>query len=166
MTFFFGRVGILDVEVVDGPVQAVADGLGIAGLQAQQLGASAQPGNLVFHQLTLLVLRNASDRIAQLADLVLQRGGLFVQVFSLVPMRLGLGFSALLLGLEINLPCAFALLPLSKVILFFTPPGFLGGELFEANGLGLGVALLPLRVGMFVEPNGFGGLALGENRVD
>jgi hypothetical protein len=89
------------------------------------------------------------------------RGGLVVQVFGALPVRLRGSFGLFAPGFEIHLPGEFAFHAVGKVVGFAAPPVLLGLEFFQPDGLGLGIALVARRVGVLVEPDGVGVEVLG-----
>ena len=162
MSFFLGGVGVLDVEVVDGPEMAVSDGLLLAGLLAEGFDLVVEGADLVLCLGALGGILLAFDSLAQVFDLVHQGGGVVVEGFGFVPVRFGLGFGVLLEGLEVDLPRMLRLGAGGEAVGLGAPPLGDGSELLHAQRLGLTVALHACWVEVLVEPDGVGGLAFGE----
>ncbi len=77
--FFLGGVGVLDVEVVDGPEVAVADGLLLAGLLAEGFDLGGELFDLRLGLAALGGVLFTFDGLAQVFDLVHQSGGVVVE---------------------------------------------------------------------------------------
>ncbi len=77
-------------------------------------------------------------------------------------MRFGLGFGFLFDLIEVDLPGLLGLCAGGEAIRLTAPPCGDGVKLLDAQGLGFAVALHTGGVAVFVEPNGVGGFALGE----
>ncbi len=67
-------------------------------------------------------------------------------------------------GGNVDLPGEFIFDAALETIGLVAPPGFFGGEFLDADGLGLGIALVAGRIGMLVVPDFLGWRALGEEQ--